>query len=76
MTVDKGIEQEHLAQAHRHIVRAEEMIREQHDLIKRMSKHGHDIKLAKDLLQTMQATLEHMYEHRDMIEAAIAGERN
>jgi hypothetical protein len=50
------------------------MIRAQRDLIERMSKHGHDIELATDLLQTMQATLE--YEHRDMIEAAIAGKQS
>jgi hypothetical protein len=75
MIVDKEIEQEHLAQARRHIARAEEMIREQRDLIERMSKHGHNIELATTLLQTMQATLEQMYEHRDMIEAAIAGQR-
>jgi hypothetical protein len=74
MTVDKGIEQEHLAQAQRHIARAEKMIRAQRDLIERMSKHGHDIELATDLLQTMQATLE--YEHRDMIEAVIASKQS
>ena len=76
MAIDKRMEQEHLAQADRHIVRAEEMVREQRSLIERMADHGHDTQMAQDLLRTMQVTLERMYEHRDMIEATIAGDRN
>jgi len=68
-------EQDHLDQANRHIARAEEMVTEQRDLIKRMAEHGHDTKLAQDLLETMQRTLHQMYEHRDMIEAAITAGR-
>jgi len=76
MAIDKEMEQEHLAQADRHIARAEEMIREQRSLIERMAEHGHDTQMAQDLLHTMQTTLDRMYEHRDMIEATIASERN
>jgi hypothetical protein len=65
-------EREHLAQATRHIARAEEMVGEQRSLIARMDEAGHDIKLAESLLETMQNTLQRMYEHRAMIEAAIA----
>jgi len=39
-------EHDHLAQAVRHIARAEEMVMEQRDLIDRMGHHGHDTKLA------------------------------
>jgi hypothetical protein len=70
------IEHEHLAQADRHIVRAEELVRDQRTLIERMAGHGHDTKMAEDLLHTMQETLERMYEHRDMIEARISRKRN
>jgi hypothetical protein len=42
------------------------------DLIARMAEHGHDTRLAEQLLQTMQRTLHRMYEHRALIEAAIA----
>jgi hypothetical protein len=68
-------EHDHLAQATRHIARAEEMVGEQRSLIARMAEDGHDTKLAETLLETMQSTLDRMYEHRAMIEAAIAAGR-
>ena len=68
-------EHDHLAQAIRHIARAEEMVTEQRDLITRMAQEGHDTKLAENLLHTMQNTLNQMYEHRTIIEAAIAAGR-
>ena len=67
-----GTEHDHLVQATRHIARAEDMVLEQRSLIERMADAGHDTKLADSLLETMQTTLERMYEHRAMIEAAIA----
>jgi hypothetical protein len=57
-------EHDHLAEAARHIARS---------LIERMSERGPDTTLAENLLHIMQNTLERMYEHRAMIEAAIAG---
>jgi hypothetical protein len=68
-------EHDHLAQAIRHIARAEEMVTEQRDLITRMAQDGHDTKLAENLLHIMQNTLNQMYEHRALIEAAIAAGR-
>jgi len=68
-------EHDHLAQAIRHIARAEEMVTEQRDLIARMAEDGHDTKLAEELLHTMQTTLARMYEHRAMIQAAITAGR-
>jgi hypothetical protein len=68
-------EHDHLAQAIRHIARAEEMLMEQRGLIDRMAEHGHDTKLAKAVLQTMQTTVDQMHEHRQMIEHAIAAGR-
>ena len=68
-------EQDHLDLAIRHIARAEEMITEQRELIQRMAEHGHDTKLAENLLHTMQRTLHQMYEHRELIETAIASGR-
>jgi hypothetical protein len=47
----------------------------QRDLITRMAQDGHDTKLAENLLHTMQNTLNQMYEHRAIIEAAIAAGR-
>jgi hypothetical protein len=68
-------EHDHLAQAIRHIARAEEMVTEQRGLIDRMAEHGHDTKLAEAVLLTMQTSLERMHEHRAMIESAIAAGR-
>jgi Fe2+ or Zn2+ uptake regulation protein len=68
-------EHDHLAQAIRHIARAEEMVTEQRDLITRMAQDGHDTTLAENLLHIMQNTLNQMYEHRALIEAAIAAGR-
>ena len=65
-------EQDHLAQATRHIARAEEMVDEQRSLVARMADAGQDTTLAESLLETMQSTLQQMYEHRAMIKAAIA----
>jgi len=67
-----GLEHEHLAQAIRHIARAEEMVSEQRQLIERMARDGHDTRMAETLLRTMLTTLEQMREHRRMIDAAIA----
>jgi hypothetical protein len=68
-------EHDHLVQAIRHIARAEEMVLEQRGLIDRMVEHGHDTKLAKAVLHTMQDSLDRMHEHRAMIERAIAAGR-
>jgi hypothetical protein len=68
-------EHDHLAQAIRHIARAEEMLMEQRGLIDRMAHHGQDTQLAETLLLTMQNSLEQMHEHRAMIERAIAAGR-
>jgi hypothetical protein len=51
------------------------MVCEQRDLIERLAEHGHDTKLAENLLRTMQHTLDRIYEHRALIEAAIAAGR-
>jgi len=68
-------EHDHLAQAIRHIARAEEMVMEQRGLIDRMVQHGHDTQLAEAVLNTMQSSLDRMHEHRAMIERAIAAGR-
>jgi hypothetical protein len=68
-------EHDHLAQAMRHIARAEEMVVEQRGLIDRMAQHGHDTTLAVAVLNTMQNSLDRMHEHRVMIERAIAAGR-
>ena len=68
-------EHDHLAQAIRHIARAEEMVAEQRGRIDRMGEHGQDTKLAKAMLLTMQSSLDRMHEHREMIERAIAAGR-
>jgi hypothetical protein len=68
-------EHDHLAQAIRHIARAEEMVMEQRGRIDRMAQHGQDTKLAKAVLLTMQTSLDRMHEHRVMIERAIAAGR-
>ena len=68
-------EHDHLAQAIRHIARAQEMVMEQRGLIDRMAQHGHDTELAETVLLTMQNSLERMHEHRAVIERAIAAGR-
>jgi hypothetical protein len=68
-------EHDHLAQAIRHIARAEEMVMEQRGLIDRVADHGQDTKLAETLLLTMQNSLDRMHQHRAMIERAIAAGR-
>jgi hypothetical protein len=68
-------EHDHLAQAIRHIARAEEMVAEQRGLIDRMAEHGQDTTLAEAVLHTMQSSLDRMHEHRKMIESAIAAGR-
>jgi hypothetical protein len=68
-------EHDHLAQAIRHIARAEEMVAEQRGRIDRMGEHGQDTKLAKAMLLTMQSSLDRMHQHREMIERAIAAGR-
>jgi hypothetical protein len=52
------------------------MVSEQQALIERMAEHGHDTTLAEAVLHTMKVTLDRMHEHRELIEKAIAAERN
>ena len=68
-------EHDHLAQAIRHIARAEEMVAEQRGRVDRMAEHGQETKLAKAVLLSMQNSLDRMHEHREMIERAIAAGR-
>jgi hypothetical protein len=68
-------EHDHLALAIRHIVRGEEMVRQQRDLVDHLAQRGYDTDLARILLETMQTSLRHMHHHRQMIEQAIAGGR-
>ena len=67
-----GLERDHLAQALRHIDRAEQRVVDQRALIERMEEHGLDTRMAEVLLATMLSTLERMYDHRKSIEAAIS----
>jgi hypothetical protein len=68
-------EHDHLALALRHILRGEEMIREQRDLVDRLAQRGYDTELAQSILDTMQTSLRHMHERRHMMERASAAGR-
>ena len=68
-------EHDHLALANRHIVRGEERVREQRDLVDRLAERGYNTDLAQILLETMQTSLRQMHLHRQMIERSIAGGR-
>jgi len=67
-----AIERDHLAQAARHVVQGEERVRHQRALVARLADHGHDVRMAEVVLETMQTSLVRMKEHHEMIQRAIA----
>ena len=67
-----AIERHHLAQAARHVAQGEERVRHQRALIARLAEHGHDVRMAEIVLETMRTSLVRMKEHHAMIERAIA----
>jgi len=70
--VSIAIERGHLAQAARHVVEGEERVRHQRALLARLADHGHDVRMAELVLQTMQTSLDLMKEHYELIERTIA----
>ena len=70
--VSIAIEREHLAQAARHVVEGEARVRHQRALLARLADHGHDVRMAELVLETMQTSLVRMKEHHAMIERTIA----
>lgn len=68
MTVEeRSIEEAHLAQADRHIAKAEENVARQTALIKELSTNGHDTMDAQRWLHTLSETLQLMHAHRQLI---------
>jgi hypothetical protein len=62
-----------LVQADRHIAQAEAHIARQLELIRTMSRRGHDTTVAEAMLQTVRETRGLMQDHRRRILAALAG---
>jgi hypothetical protein len=65
-------EQEHLAQANRHISIAERLISEQQSRLEELKEDGFETVEAEKLLVNLKSTLEQMYVHRQLILDEIA----
>ena len=63
---------EHLIQVEQHIAASETRVADQANLVEWMSKDGQDTKLARQLLQVFEQTLDHMRVRRHLILDAIA----
>jgi hypothetical protein len=70
--MDRATELTHLRNAEDGIVRAQDRIDRQYELIARLRNHGHDATTANALLQTMRETLAVMHEHREHIMKALS----
>lgn len=52
VVLDSQMLVDHLAQAERHLVQAQEHVRLQHDVIAKLQRNGHDTRQANTLLNT------------------------
>jgi hypothetical protein len=64
---DAKREREHLAQANRHIARAQKDIAGQKRLIEKLGRSGHDIGVAVSMLRALEYALYAFERHRDLI---------
>jgi hypothetical protein len=64
---DAKREREHLAQANRHIARAQKDIAGQKRLIEKLGRSGHDIGVALSMLRALEYALYAFERHRDLI---------
>ena len=69
------LEEEHLAQADRHIAEAEARTETQQGLLARLRTAGGDVAEAEELLATMEQSLSVMREHRRLVLAGVMQER-
>ncbi|MBB4360646.1 hypothetical protein GGD66_008163 [Bradyrhizobium sp. CIR48] len=65
--MDRGMLQEHLAIAERHIALGVKLLAKQEALIAELDRHGHDTKGARDVLATMVETQSLHIDDRDRI---------
>jgi len=68
-------EEEHLAQADRHIAEAEARIETQHGLLARLRAAGGGVAEGEELLAVMEQSLTIMREHRRLTLASVMKER-
>jgi hypothetical protein len=64
---DQRLEQEHLAEANRHVAEGEQRVADQKALIEKLASGGHDVTASRVLLATFEDTLRQMIGHRKMI---------
>lgn len=61
--------QEKLIEADQHIAAAESLVAKQISVLDQLQRDGHQTENARALLDTMRASLQQMYAHRQIIEA-------
>jgi hypothetical protein len=64
---DRDFELDQLLENERHINQARQRIAEQESRISKLSREGHDVRLAEMTLHTLQGGLHTMYQHREII---------
>jgi hypothetical protein len=65
--MDRSIQLEHLAQAEQHIAKGDQHIHEQELRIAAMELRGHDLTMARSLLETFRLLQVQHVAHRDLI---------
>jgi hypothetical protein len=71
--LDRRPPEERLAEADRHVAKAEELIARQRGVVAELERDGHPAEEAYALLRTMIDSLKQMQTHRRMIQAEIDG---
>ena len=71
--MDKAMVERHLAAAERHIVRGEQRIARQHEIIAALEHEGHDLVVAKKVLDQLVKTQATFVAHRDQVKQELAG---
>ena len=64
---DQRVLEEHLAQAQRSVAQGERHIEEQEQRVAKLTRDGHDISQAEDLLEVFRETQVQHVAHRDLI---------
>ncbi|WP_143199261.1 hypothetical protein [Bradyrhizobium sp. NAS80.1] len=70
--MDRSRQLQHLEQAEHHLLRGEQNVSDQEQLIEVLERHGHDTALARALLETFLCTQTQFVAHRDQLPRTTA----
>ena len=73
--MDRALLERNLAVAEKHVLRGEEHVRQQRELVAQLERDGHDALLSREILKTFEQSLRMHVENRDRLIAQLSHRR-